>query len=79
LLETKENIKIESHPFYHIIFVGMKQKKIKMANSKKQIFSKSPISKRKNSLKTQKMHFLPVFELTSDSLSAIQVKPHQFP
>jgi hypothetical protein len=25
------------------------------------------------------MHFLPVFELTSDSLSAIQVEPHQCP
>jgi hypothetical protein len=25
------------------------------------------------------MHFLPVFELTVDSLSAIQVKPHQWP
>jgi hypothetical protein len=28
-------------------------------------------SKLKNSLKTQKMHFLYVFELTSDSLSTI--------
>ena len=36
-------------------------------------------SKLKNSLKTQKMHFLSVFELTSDSLSTIQVEPHQCP
>jgi hypothetical protein len=27
--------------------------------------------------KNKKMHFLPVFELTLDSLSAIQVEPHQ--
>ena len=36
-------------------------------------------SKLKNSLKTQKMHFLSVFELTSDSRSTIQVEPHQCP
>jgi hypothetical protein len=35
--------------------------------------------KRKNSLKTQKMHFLPVFELTSDSLTTIYVELHQCP
>ena len=32
-----------------------------------------------NSLKTQKMHFLPVFELMLDSLTTIQVEPHQCP
>jgi hypothetical protein len=46
LLETRENIKIESHPFFHIIcdliFMGIK--KSRMAHSKKQSFSKSPIS-----------------------------------
>ena len=36
-------------------------------------------SKLKNSLKTQKKHFLSVFELTLDSLSTIQVEPHQCP
>ena len=35
--------------------------------------------KLKNGLKTQKMHFLPVFELTSASLTAIWVEPHQCP
>jgi hypothetical protein len=35
--------------------------------------------KLKNRQKTQKMHFLPVFELTSDSLSTIEVEPHQCP
>ena len=30
-------------------------------------------------LKTQKMHFLPVFEHMSDSLMAIKVEPHQCP
>ncbi len=35
--------------------------------------------KPKNSLKTPKMHFLPVFELMSDSLTTIQVEPHQCP
>ena len=33
----------------------------------------------KNGLKTQEMHFLPVIELISDSLTAIKVKPHQCP
>ena len=33
--------------------------------------------KLKNGLKTQKMHFLPVFELTLASLTAIWVEPHQ--
>ena len=35
--------------------------------------------KLKNSLKTPKMHFLPVFELMSDSLTTIKVEPHQCP
>ena len=35
--------------------------------------------KLKNSLKTQKMHFLPIFELTLDSLTTILVEPHQCP
>ena len=35
--------------------------------------------KLKNSLKTQKMHFLPVFDLTSVSLLAVKVEPHQCP
>ena len=35
--------------------------------------------KLKNCLKTQKMHFLPVFELMSDSLTAIWVEPNQCP
>jgi hypothetical protein len=35
--------------------------------------------KLKNSLKTQKMHFLPVFELKLDSLTIIWVEPHQCP
>ena len=35
--------------------------------------------KLKNSLKTPNMHFLPVFELMSDSLTTIQVEPHQCP
>ena len=35
--------------------------------------------KLKNRQKTQKMHFLPVFELTSDNLSTIWVEPHQYP
>ena len=30
-------------------------------------------------LKTQEMHFWPVIELMSDSLTAIKVKPHQYP
>ena len=33
----------------------------------------------KNGLKTQKMHILAVLGLLSDSLTAIQVQPHQFP
>ena len=33
--------------------------------------------KLKNGLKTQKMHFLPVFEHMSDSLTTILVEPHQ--
>jgi hypothetical protein len=33
----------------------------------------------KNSLKTQKTHFLPVFELMSDSLMTILVEPNQCP
>ena len=35
--------------------------------------------KLKKGLKTQKMHFLPVIELMSDSLTAIKVEPHQCP
>ena len=35
--------------------------------------------KGKNSLKTQKMHFLPVFELTLASLTAIRVEQNQCP
>ena len=35
--------------------------------------------KLKNGQKTQKMHFLPVFELMSDSLTATYVEPHQCP
>ena len=35
--------------------------------------------KLKNGLKTQKMHFLPVFELTSASLTAIWVEQNQCP
>ena len=35
--------------------------------------------KLKNGLKTQKMHFLPVIELMSDSLPAIKIEPHQCP
>ena len=35
--------------------------------------------KLKNGLKTQKMHFLPVFQLMSDSLTTILVKPRQCP
>ena len=35
--------------------------------------------KLKNGQKTQKMHFLSVFELMSDSLMAIQVEQHQCP
>jgi hypothetical protein len=35
--------------------------------------------KLKNSLKIQKMNFLPVFELTLDSLTTIQVEPNQSP
>ena len=35
--------------------------------------------KLKNSLKTQKTHFLPVFELMSDSHTTIKVEPHQCP
>ena len=35
--------------------------------------------KLKNGLKTQKMHFLPVFELTSASLTAIWIEPNQCP
>ena len=52
LLETKENIKIESHPLYlshnlWLIFMGTKQFffSIKTAGPKKQSFSKSPILK----------------------------------
>ena len=33
----------------------------------------------KNGLKTQKMHFLPVLELMSDSLTAIKFEPDQCP
>ena len=35
--------------------------------------------KLKNGLKTYKMHFLPVFELTSDSLTATKVETNQCP
>ena len=35
--------------------------------------------KLKNTLKTPKMHFLPVFELMSDSLTATKVKTNQCP
>ena len=35
--------------------------------------------KLKNGLKTQKMHFLPVFELTLASLTAIWVEQNQCP
>ena len=35
--------------------------------------------KLKNGLKTQKMHFFPVFELNSDSLMTIWVESHQCP
>ena len=56
LVETRENIKIESHPFYHIncvlIFMGIKQKIFfckkknpKWPFFKKGHFSKSPILK----------------------------------
>ena len=48
LLETRENTKIESHPFYHIIYDwfswGSSKKKFKMAN-----FSKWPFFKIANS------------------------------
>ena len=55
-LETKENIKISTHPFYHInlgwiswewsnFFFFFFEKKFKMADSKKAHFSKSPILK----------------------------------
>ena len=37
------------------------------------------LRKCKNSLKTQKMHILPVLDLMSDSLTAIQVEPYQCP
>ena len=35
--------------------------------------------KLKNSQKTQKMHFLPVLALMSDSLTATYIEPHQCP
>ena len=35
--------------------------------------------KLKKRLKTQKMHFLAIFELMSDSLTTIQVEAHQCP
>jgi hypothetical protein len=35
--------------------------------------------KLKKGVKTQKMHFYPFFELTSDCLTTIQVKPHRCP
>ena len=45
--ETRGNIKIESHPFYHMICDwfswGWSKKKIKMEDPKKLSFSKSPI------------------------------------
>ena len=56
-LETRENIKISTHPFYHInlgwfswewskfFFFFFRKKKFKMADSKKAHFSKSPILK----------------------------------
>ena len=37
------------------------------------------LQRQKNSLKTQEMHFLPVFELMSDSLMTIYVELHQCP
>ena len=55
LLQIRENIIIESHPFYHLICYWFSwgwskksfflKKNIKMANSKKMSFSKSPILK----------------------------------
>jgi hypothetical protein len=49
LLETRENIKIESHPFYHVICdrfsVGSSKKNSKMAVFQNVRFSKSPILK----------------------------------
>ena len=107
LLETRENIKIESCSFYHIIFGwfswGSSQKKIffekknpkwpifKIANSqnffvkiswmgpwvsridwcKGHWFISTYMAKGKNSLKAQILHFLPVFALMLDSLTAI--------
>ena len=55
-LETRENVKILTHPFYHInlswfscewskFFFFFSKKKFKMADSKKAHFSKSPILK----------------------------------
>ena len=55
-LETRENIKISTHPFYHINLgwfswewskkkIFFLKKKFKMADSKKAHFSKSPILK----------------------------------
>ena len=51
LLETKENIKIASHPFYHIICDwcswGWSKKKFTMADSKKTEFFKITNSQKK--------------------------------
>ena len=44
------------------------------------LYGREPVQhKLKNGLKTQKVHFLTVFELMSDSLIAILVEPHQCP
>ena len=74
LLETRENIKIESHSFYHIICDrfswGSSKKKIKNKQKKMADFQNRQFSK-KFRVKTQNMHFLPVFALMSDSLTTI--------
>ena len=54
------------------------KKKFKMADSKKAHFSKSPILEI-FSRKVPKMHFLAVFELLSDSLTAIYIDLHRCP
>ena len=48
------------------------QKKLRFSKPQLNLYGCEAVRRKlKDSLKTQKMHFLPVFELTSDSLSAL--------
>ena len=77
LLLTRVIIKILTHPWYPSSFDWFS-----WGWSKKIFFEKKlkwRLKKGKTSLKTQKMHSLPVFKLTLASLTAIWVEQNQCP